>query len=140
MKRLFKQRIVGITVLIALAAIVIPYFISNPSSDMQIAAYDFKPPRKPEIHQIKKAEHSLQSNQEHHYVVQLASFSHLSNASALVNQLETKGFAAYLSREELNGTTVVRVLVGPEGNREAALKLRERLETELKLKGILVTA
>lgn len=47
------------------------------------------------------------------YVVQLGAFSNADSVNALISELKAKNFAAYSEKVEVNGKTLIRLLVGP---------------------------
>lgn len=70
------------------------------------------------------------------WVVQVGSFSARENARALRDKLRKQGYASFV--ESIKGASgrVYRVRVGPELNKAAADKLRQRLVKEAGLKGL----
>jgi DedD protein len=72
------------------------------------------------------------------WVVQVGSFSNSANALKLRDKLRAKGFAAFVEKLEGEGDTVYRVRVGPELKREIAESTRDKLQNEMKLKGIVM--
>jgi len=61
------------------------------------------------------------------FTVQVASFSDVANAQALVARLREAGYSAYHREVQQDGNTWQRVFVGPEIQRERAEALRQRL-------------
>ncbi len=61
------------------------------------------------------------------FTVQVASFSDVANAEALVARLREAGYSAYHREVKQDGNTWQRVFVGPEIKREQAETLRQRL-------------
>ncbi len=74
------------------------------------------------------------------WVVQVGVFSSADNAQRLVFELRDAGFRASSAAVTQDGATRHRVLVGPELDREAALRLRDRLLQERGLKGMVQSA
>lgn len=72
------------------------------------------------------------------WVVQLGSFSNSANALNLRDKLRAKGFTAFVEKLESDGSTAYRVRVGPELKREIADALRDKLQNQMKLKGIVM--
>lgn len=70
------------------------------------------------------------------WVVQVGVFSGENNAEQLVFRLRDAGFRASSQSRTSDGNTVYRVLVGPEVNRDDALRIRDRIEAEQGIKGI----
>lgn len=70
------------------------------------------------------------------WAVQLATFSKLNYADALVQKLKKQGYTALTKRyENSNGKTLLRVLVGPQTDRQAAQTVINKLQQDLKLTG-----
>jgi DedD protein len=72
------------------------------------------------------------------FAVQIGSFSSEENAAALRDRLRGNGYSAFLDRATVDGRTVIRVLVGPDARREHSERLRDRIDSELSLKGVVV--
>ncbi len=72
------------------------------------------------------------------WVVQVGSFSNSANALKLRDKLRAKGFTAFVEKVAGGESTVYRVRVGPELKREIADELRDKLQKQLKLKGIVM--
>jgi len=70
------------------------------------------------------------------WVVQLGSFSKEENALKLRDQLRAKGYTTFVESINAKGVKVFRVRIGPELDRARAEAIREKLENELKIKGI----
>jgi len=71
-------------------------------------------------------------------VVQVGSFSSMSNAVSLRDQLQGGGFTTFIERSRIAGDTTVRVRVGPEGTRSAAERLRDGIKRKFGIDGIVV--
>jgi DedD protein len=72
------------------------------------------------------------------WVVQVGSFSQSDNALRLRDKLRGKGFTAFVEKLKTAEGTVYRVRIGPELKREAAEAQLEKLQRELKMKGIVM--
>ena len=73
------------------------------------------------------------------WTLQLASFSDKSNADKLVEQLKDDGLAGYSKRfNREGGSSLYRVYVGPEARTRELLALRDRLQKELGMTGMVV--
>lgn len=70
--------------------------------------------------------------------VQAGSFANPVSVNRLVSQLRSKGFQAYLQKITKNGSTMTRVLVGNEANKQAAGDIANKLSTDLGITGHLV--
>lgn len=66
------------------------------------------------------------------WVIQVGSFSQRDNADNLLQQLRAKEFAADIEQISIKGSTLFRVLIGPEVDRGKAEKLLERVNKEVK--------
>jgi len=70
--------------------------------------------------------------------VRLASFSNQTNARNLVERLQTNGHRAYMREVTSSQGPLTAVYVGPDVDRAAAQRLREQLQREYDLAGIVV--
>jgi len=73
------------------------------------------------------------------WVVQVGSFGNEPNALALRDKLRTRGYAAFVERVQLEGKNIVRVGVGPESIRDRSERLRDQLEKDMGLSGVVVS-
>lgn len=74
----------------------------------------------------------------HAWVVQLGSFSSEQNAWALRDKLRNKGYHAFVERISEGRKMVIRVRIGPEARRATAQAVQQKLEKEMKIKGIVM--
>lgn len=72
------------------------------------------------------------------WAVQLGSFEQEDHAKALVKQLQSHGFAAYLEKNKTAKGMMSRVLIGPETKRAKAEILITKLDKQLQIKGVVV--
>lgn len=72
------------------------------------------------------------------YAVQLASFSKLSNAQALVSRLQSKGYKASYSRIATRNGVIYKVYAGHSPIKNNVVKLRTQLATAMQLNGFVV--
>lgn len=72
------------------------------------------------------------------WVVQLGAFSNKSNAKLLQQQLQGHGFNAYTQKVKTSRGQLVKVLVGPETQRQKAVAVQTKLNKSFNLKGVLV--
>lgn len=70
------------------------------------------------------------------WVVQVGSFRSEKNAVTLRDRLLDKGYQAFIDESTDADGKSLRVRIGPETDRPAANALRDKLEQELKLKGL----
>ena len=69
------------------------------------------------------------------WVVQVGSFSDKGNADSVTDRLLKGGFKAFLEEIRVSDKVLYRVRVGPEAERERAVKLQAEIDASLKLKG-----
>ncbi|HKJ08039.1 MAG TPA: SPOR domain-containing protein [Gammaproteobacteria bacterium] len=72
------------------------------------------------------------------WVVQVGSFSQQDNATSLRDKLRTKGFKAFVQQASTSEGAVYRVEVGPILKRADADALRDKLQAQMQLKGLVV--
>lgn len=80
--------------------------------------------------QAEPAQPVTSSLAEPGYVIQLGAFSNAESVTALIKQLQAKGFAAYSETAQVNGKTLTRLFVGPalsEAELEAQLPELQKL-------------
>ncbi len=73
------------------------------------------------------------------WVVQLGSFNNKANALKLVNQLRSNGYRAFIQKVSTTLGENTRVFVGPERKHESARVLATQLESDLHLRGIIIS-
>lgn len=73
------------------------------------------------------------------WVVQIGSFKDKSNALRIVNQLRAKGYRAFIQEISSAFNNTTRVYVGPEHKQAIAHELADRLQSEMHVKGIVVS-
>jgi DedD protein len=73
------------------------------------------------------------------WVVQLASLTRQQNALTLRDRVRKMGLHAFVVSSQVDGKTMYRVLVGPELLRSNAENVRQRLQQEIKLNGLVMT-
>lgn len=72
------------------------------------------------------------------WVVQIGSFSKEDNANNLVKKLQSSGYPAFIEPLKQDSGTAYRVRIGPELLRSDANALKEKLEQELEMEGIVL--
>lgn len=72
------------------------------------------------------------------WVIQLGSFSRQENAEGLEKKLREAGYPAFVEPLQQDGVTSYRVRVGPEITRSEADKLRDQINKQFELNGIVV--
>jgi len=72
------------------------------------------------------------------WVVQVGSFSRQDNATSLRDKLRTKGFKAFVQQARTSEGAVFRVEVGPILKRADADAMRDKLQAQMQLKGLVV--
>lgn len=73
------------------------------------------------------------------WVIQMGSFKNKTNALRLVNQLRASGYRAFIQRTSTALGESTRVFVGPENKQANARALASRLETDMHLRGIVIS-
>ncbi len=154
-----KQRWIGLVILLAVLAIFIPLVFHNAlpivetqsgnlslESKLEKLPISTSQPQKPKImlkiqHQEDKV-HAEQVNVKRPiakaWCVQLGIFNDINHANALVTQLRQKGFDAYIqSITTSNSMHLSQVYLGPEVQKNRALQLKHKLETNFHLNGII---
>ncbi len=72
------------------------------------------------------------------YAVQLASFSQLSNAQALVSRLKTKGYKANFIKVASRNGVIYKVYAGHSSKKNDVIKLKAQLASAMQLNGFVV--
>lgn len=72
------------------------------------------------------------------YAVQLASFSQVSNAQALVNRLKSKGYKANFIKSNSRNGVIYKVVVGHSPVKNDVIKLKTQLANAMQLNGFVV--
>ncbi|MBN9229767.1 MAG: SPOR domain-containing protein [Legionella sp.] len=73
------------------------------------------------------------------YAVQLASFSKIGNAQALVEKLQHKGYKANYVRVVGKKGVIYKVYAGHSSNKDQAIKLKSQLASAMQLNGFVVS-
>lgn len=76
---------------------------------------------------------------ESSYTVQLASFTKQQNAQVLINTLQKKGYKALVTKLAQKQGKIYKVTVGQALAKKDALRLQNKLATNLQLKGFIVS-
>ena len=160
-----KQRLLGAVVLLGLLIILAPALFRR-GEDHPLVKVDLPPlaeapevpvfvedlatpadvveviDREVPVEDLTQAETSPGTDDQGHlnvWTLQLASFSDKSNADNLAESLKDKGLAGYSKRfDREGGSSLYRVYVGPEARTRELLDLRDRLQKELGLTGMVV--
>lgn len=102
-----------------------------------IAQVKAKPISKPNV--AKANVSTIRSlNKKDIYAVQLASFSKLTNAQALVNKLHSKGYKASYTKIAGRQGTIYKVYAGHSPVKSDVLKLKTQLASAMQLNGFVV--
>lgn len=73
------------------------------------------------------------------WVIQIGSYKNKANALRLVNQLRANGYRAFIQQVSNTIGESTRVFVGPENKQTAARALASQLETNLHIRGIVIS-
>ena len=166
MDPILKQRMVGATVLTALAVIFVPMLFdesgnSPDAGDFQIPDIperiarnpvepptkldDFEPKSPPVSGSASKSDLTPRDIQEDRkseslkaWVIQLGSFGKTENAQQLRDRLRNAGFPAYVESIKKGGAVLFRVRVGPELDPVRARSQRDDIAKKLNVKGIVI--
>lgn len=166
MNEILKQRIVGATVITALAAIFVPMLFDDPISEADNYTNELSLPEEPvndmqalldtipktaeevlsrpapaqvdlQAETIKK---SVQEADIKSWIIQVGSFSQEQNAKDFRDKLRKNNFTAYVdSITSADNNTLYRLRVGPELDEKRALKIKKDLEAHYKIKTLLVS-
>lgn len=166
MNESLKHRIVGATVITALAAIFIPMLFDEPITDAdnksnnellipiqandQMAVLIDSVPQsheavisKDQLAQINtQQQNSTTPSTDKHlksWIIQVGSFSSEKNAHEFKNRLRQQKFTAYVKPVKSKNGTIFRLCVGPELGHNLALKTQQRLEKTFDAKTLLIS-
>lgn len=118
-----------------------------PSTDTPVAAPESAPAAEPApavaaspapVAAVEAAPEAAESKVLSGWVVQLAALSKQDNALALRERLRTLGYTAFVEEIKTANGVQYRVRVGPELERANAENLRNRLEEQVKIKGLVM--
>ncbi|KGP63481.1 sporulation protein [Legionella norrlandica] len=87
---------------------------------------------------VSKAANTRSAPKREVYAVQLASFAQISNAQALVNRLQSKGYKANYVKSKGGNGVLYKVFVGHSPVREDVIKLKTLLASSMQLNGLIV--
>jgi len=76
---------------------------------------------------------------EEGWIVQLGSFSNKENAEELRDQLQKKGYKAFVDEVSVDGKPIQRVRIGPLDKKSGAQAIRDKLAAEMKLDAIVLS-
>jgi len=114
---------------------------SPPAAATPAAASDSKPAEKPAEKPVEKkvttpakAPAAIRKG----WVIQVGAFTHGANAQQLRDRLRKQGYKAETETITVDKGTLVRVVVGPYGEKAEAKRARDRLSREQNLKGVLI--
>jgi len=72
------------------------------------------------------------------WVVQVASFRSEDSADGLKKKLQLRGYKAYVEKQSLSGRPLYRVMIGPKLSQPQAESIRDEIEKEFRLKGLVM--
>lgn len=158
-----KQRLVGATVLCALAVIFVPMLFDNSGGDSgtrefeipEISAQLEQEPPQPakQPRDSAPADSTAEPNTEQSspktpdtekhpspgaWIIQVGTFSKRENADQLLKRLRHAKYPAYVESGTSKGAAIYRVRVGPELDRERAVNQRDHIAREFNVKGIVL--
>lgn len=147
-----KTKILGLILIAALIVIFMPFFQRNheiPSESTIAAAPPFPDqPVQTSAAELTSANDNtkIQLKQDDiiqpttvAWVVQIGSYKSKENALRIVNQLRANGYHAFIQEISTSLEKITRVYVGPEPKQTHAQTLADRLQSEMNLKGMVIT-
>jgi DedD protein len=103
----------------------------------KMAEIKIKPVKKAVTHH--SSHHDLTQLKSAAWVVQMGNFKVKSNAIRLADKLRAQGFKAFTREIKSNHGDSVRVYVGPEFKQASAASLNDKIEQEMKMRGVIVS-
>ena len=163
MDQKLKERLIGVIVLVSLAVIFIPLFLTEPvnliqedkknSSSSEDSEFVSKLKPVDEANQdldIKNVEYgtvteqipetvTLRENEvgQMNWIVQIGSFSNKENAEKLNLKAKSAGFRSFINPIMQNNRIMHQVCLGPEYDEVDANKLLEKIKNKMELDGII---
>lgn len=164
MNETLKQRIVGMIVITALAAIFVPMLFDDPVSESDNFKNELSLPQEPVTDmqslvddipksaaqvlsrpapaqvdlQTKTIQQAVKESSLKSWTIQVGSFSLEKNAIEFRDKLRSNNFTAYVDSVSTGQGTLYRLRVGPELDENRALKTKQKLESRYKIKTLLV--
>jgi DedD protein len=166
MDPILKQRLVGATVLSALAVIFVPMIFDDSGSSSNTRDFyipevpkQLEPERLESLEDVGKLEPPTQpvpdpdpvedklsrrdeGNDQNDpltaWVIQVGSFSKTENAEQLRDQLRKAGYPAYVETGKQDGAVLYRVRIGPELDPARASSQRDEIAQKFNVKGIVL--
>ena len=157
-----RKRLIGAVVLMSLLVIFVPILIEK-QNEMILEVGNITPlpenlpgldnipepesfPRPVEFDEVIEQEPEIISKDEPEsiatpldaWALQLASFSDIKRADALLRDLRKKGYVCYREAVTISGKKHYRVRIGPELERSRLVAIKQKLQKELKLTGKIV--
>jgi len=151
MDKELKQRILGAIVLVALGVIFIPALLDGagyrsrekhsveippPPKFPPLSQTTLKPVPTPvdkKIKQVEKQQEKQTKTPVQSFTLQVGTFSSKSSAEKFAKTLQKEGHA-YIDDTVVNGKKAYRVCIGPEIDRARLEKLKDKLNSERKIK------
>ncbi|MEM1244069.1 MAG: SPOR domain-containing protein [Pseudomonadota bacterium] len=136
-----KLPILFILVIIAMLVIILPNVL--PHKTLTTLGFQYPMPQKPTVNavpltsniQTKKSPTALKPQQANVWLLQIGSFADKNNAVALQKKLLKYKFTTTVVMERINKKAFYRVQVGPVIGKKHAIRLQNKIHTELGLSG-----
>jgi len=111
----------------------------HPLVEQKRAADAAAPPPPPPIERAAAAKKNVSAGSSHEgWTVQVGSFGSQANAQALRDKIGKNGFTAFVDSVNVNGKLSHRVRIGPAVDKDKANSLKQRLQKEMGLKGLVI--
>lgn len=101
----------------------------QPVSELQI---------KSSVEEVKIVANAKNADLQSAWAVQLGAFQDTKNANKLIKKLQKSGYPAYAKEIQNTQGAFTLVLIGPKAQEKEALILKQTLESEYQLKGMIV--
>ncbi len=104
------------------------------AADAAVAKVEAKPAK--EVAAVKQS--APVKAQHEGWTVQVGSFSSEKNAQGLRDRIARRGFPAFVDSVNVKGRLSHRVRIGPEADKQQANRLKQKLQKEMGLKGLVI--
>jgi DedD protein len=111
----------------------------HPLVEQKRAADAAAPPPPPPIERAAAVKKNVPAGSSHEgWTVQVGSFGSKANAQGLRDKIAKNGFTAFVDSVNVSGKLSHRVRVGPAVDKDKANSLKQRLQKEMGLKGLVI--
>ena len=151
MDRALKQRLLGSVILAALLVILVPEWLDGaghrsrypkhieiPDKPVFIPMTELMDKQKEQSIKQKNRTNTRKKSSIHAWALQVGSFDEKANAHVLRDKLRAKGHPAYVDVMKSADKKTYRVRIGPELDRSRLKKLKDKMLSDEKIKGLIV--